>query len=1196
VNTVNLRLMLIQRGAKTNSITQIEPIGLMSLAEMMSAQGIETAVFSGELLKGLEFLNATGCDRNTVVGLYCDYENQSAVESVSGVIKERFGAVVLVGGPQTVGLGEAFLRASRADGIIRGEGEYSLLAALRALEEDRREQWETIPGMCSFTKDGTYFDNGTYPVIEDLDAIPGISGTIKSAQHRGIQHMAVMTGRGCPFHCSFCYEGANSKNVRQRGVAGVMKEIRCRLRENPDVKYLFFCDDTFTLDKERVRAFCEELKALRKEHDFVWFADAHVNVVINHPEIVKMMVDAGLVRMQIGIESCNQHIIDIYNKNVKREGFFEVVEICKAAGLPQLVGNIIIGGALETRETLNCTFDTVYEMIRAGKGMVEVVSTFYMPFPETAMSKDPDRFGVFVQDEKALASVGDFPVIETKALSIEEICAARNEFFKGTLDVMRKMFHDGDIPDETVLRSYELSERHGISGMWQSMTYARSPYFDAQYKARLRGDKLVKDYDMHSVFDTYPQRVFLLSLTPELAADIPAVNGFVFSPFEFEVLTYTSGKLTMREIAEVLFPKQRMHFESFEAFALHLLETVKTLEAKGMCVLSGPLKPKAADREWKEHEHSEGRTVKNKVILFKLSTIGMQIAGYSRNGAFLGIYGLAAYLDERGYDAFACECRPDQVMEYLQRLPFEELRCVGFSTDFENKHVVEKAAAAIADTYGIPVLIGGPESIALDEDYLRRSKATAVVRGEGELAMAAVLDALQANGSLKGIPGIFSIDENGACVDRGEGPAVEDLDALPFPAYEKSMTPIDYSSLYIMTSRGCPYNCAFCHEGALKRPVRRRSVANVVAEMRHFLLKYPELKYFSFCDDTLVTNPVWLNEFCREVKALQALRPFQFYCEADAASLSRYPEIIKDMVDAGLNRLQIGIESVDREMLEIYRKNLAPEMVETVVKAAYDAGVQQVFGALLVGGPFENREHIEKNKAFGARLLRLGPGMMELSPSIVIPYTMTDIGRRPEKYGLKIYDRQGVASISDYPLMESEFMDRREIMAAYQEYLRYFVDEVKAMLDSGELGHEDILRCFRASLNSNGHKYWSNIIAHHKPALAPYYTMLAREAASRIADVQPEELPGWRPQRLLEMWRDVDFSAGYPIVRGEALSPFEYEVLKYSTGKSTIAEITGILYERFGKPFGETSEELTGRIVETLRAFDAKYWLLLVPY
>ncbi len=274
------------------------------------------------------------------------------------------------------------------------------------------------------------------------------------------------------------------------------------------MKYLFFCDDTFTLDTERVRAFCEELKELRNEHDFVWFADAHVNVVINHPEIVKMMVDAGLVRMQIGIESCNQHIIDIYNKNVKREGFFEVIEICKAARLPQLVGNIIIGGALETRETLNYTFDTVYEMLRAGRGMVEVVSTFYMPFPETAMSKDPERFGVIVQDEKALTSVGDFPVIETKNLSIEEICAARNEFFEGTTGVMRKMFRDGEIPDETVMRSYMLSERYGLSGMWQSLAYSKFPYLDAQYKARIRGDALTKNYDMHSVFDTYPQRIF----------------------------------------------------------------------------------------------------------------------------------------------------------------------------------------------------------------------------------------------------------------------------------------------------------------------------------------------------------------------------------------------------------------------------------------------------------------------------------------------------------------------------------------------------------------------------------------------------------------------------------------------------------------------------------------------------------------
>jgi radical SAM superfamily enzyme YgiQ (UPF0313 family) len=466
----------------------------MSLAEMMAGKGINVSVFSGELLKGMEVLESLGCDENTVVGLYCDYENQSAVESFSRNVKRKFRAYVLIGGPQTVGLGEAFLRESMADAIFRGEGEYSLFEAVQAIESQEEESWESIRGMCSLKKDGTYFDNGIYPAIENLDQLPIITGKIKSPQHQGINHMAVMSGRGCPFQCSFCYEGANSKNVRKRSVENVMKEIRCRLKENPNVKYIFFGDDTFTLDMERVRTFCEQLKELRKEYDFVWFADAHVNIVIKHPEIVKMMVDAGLVRMQIGIESCNQHIIDIYNKQILREDLFKVIEISREAGLAQLVGNIIIGGALETRETLNETFHTVNEMIHAGSGMVEVVSTFYMPFPETAMTKNPEAFGIDLKDEKALTSVGDFPVIETEALSVEEICSARNEFFDENAKLMRKMYDDDLISDEVILKSYELYEKYGINSMWQDFAYSRYPYFDAQYKTRVKGYRLTKEY------------------------------------------------------------------------------------------------------------------------------------------------------------------------------------------------------------------------------------------------------------------------------------------------------------------------------------------------------------------------------------------------------------------------------------------------------------------------------------------------------------------------------------------------------------------------------------------------------------------------------------------------------------------------------------------------------------------------------
>lgn len=64
------------------------------------------------------------------------------------------------------------------------------------------------------------------------------------------------------------------------------------------------------------------------------------------------------------------------------------------------------------------------------------------------------------------------------------------------------------------LESYNLSEKYGLSGMWQGLAYSRYPYFDAQYKARIRGDKLTRDYQGETVFATHPQRIALLSLTP----------------------------------------------------------------------------------------------------------------------------------------------------------------------------------------------------------------------------------------------------------------------------------------------------------------------------------------------------------------------------------------------------------------------------------------------------------------------------------------------------------------------------------------------------------------------------------------------------------------------------------------------------------------------------------------------------------
>ncbi|MDR1885686.1 MAG: radical SAM protein, partial [Synergistaceae bacterium] len=1032
------------------------------------------------------------------------------------------------------------------------------------------------------------------PPIEKLDDLPYISGNLQSLE-RGVlarsRGMSVISGRGCPYRCAFCYEGKNGHTVRRRSVAAVMSEIRSRLRNNPSVKYIFFGDDTFTLDKKRVGDFCLELRKLKEEHDFVWFADAHVGVIKRFPEMVAMMVEAGLVRMQIGIESCCQKVMDLYNKNVKKQDLFDVIDICKRAGLPQLVGNIIIGGAMETRETLAETFEAVDEMYRRGGVMMEVVSTFYTPFPMTAMTADPDRFGIIVRDWEGLSSNGDFPLVETHDLSLSDLADFRKNFFFGVTGTMNRMLDDGAVPDAEILNYYRVC-KYGLHGLWDQFALSRRPLADAQYRERVDGEGLLRDYSDDRVMDAHPKRTVCLSLTPGFEGEIASIGGYVLSPLEEYILRLASGKIALRDVIDRLDASFGGNFTDRGELAQQAMESLKKMEDHGLCVMGRPLNSFHAEIAGSGGPES-GRG--NKVLIFRLD---VSLADRLRtddhsNASALGAFILAGWLDARGYDAYVRNCRAGDVERVVSSFDAGEIAAVGFSADNENRLLVKKLSRAAAER-GLPVVIGGPESRALGEGFLRESLAYAIVVGEGEITFARLLDAMRADEDISGVPGLRFIDKTGRYVDTGPGDIVENMDDIPFPAYHKSLGEVDVSSLYIMTGRGCKYACSFCHESSHKSPPRRRSVGNVVAEARHFLSSYDELKYLMFCDDTLVSDPDWLRAFCAELKELRREFSFDWYCEADVISLAENPDMIPMMVDAGLDRLQIGIESADPEMLRVYRKNITPEMVLSVVEAAYSAGLNNMFGAILVGGPFENRGHIEKNMAYLERLLRAAPGMIEVVPSILMPYPLTDIGMHPEKYGLVITDPDGICSLSDYPVMRSAEMSEREILASYMDFVRLGVSVVGKMLDEGVISHESILRSFRSALGRRS--FWKNAILHHRPQMEHFYNVLSREAARRVEDVPDEALPSWRPQRMVEMWHDVSFKRGYPTLAGEALSPFEFEILKLSTGKQTIGEIASILHEKYGAPFGETEGEFLDRVLEQMKRFSEKYQMLVVPY
>ncbi len=175
----------------------------------------------------------------------------------------------------------------------------------------------------------------------------------------------------------------------------------------------------------------------------------------------------------------------------------------------------------------------------------------------------------------------------------------------------------------------------------------------------------------------------------------------------------------------------------------------------------------------------------------------------------------------------------------------------------------------------------------------------------------------------------------------GEYDYAEDLDSLPFPAWD--LFQIDYYSLVrfphannkdrclpVITGRGCPFRCNFCyrvHEG-----YRLRSVENVVEEISYLKERY-NVNYIQFADELLMTSPGRTEEIC------EALKPLGIKWLCNGRLNYAKPNIIKRMKEAGCVFINYGIECFDDTVLKNMNKNLTTKQIEEGVEATLKEGV-----------------------------------------------------------------------------------------------------------------------------------------------------------------------------------------------------------------------------------------------------------------
>lgn len=421
-----LLLMNLMRGVTEKMPHVEECLGQHIIAAYLQQHHFRARVYSGDSSAAKQVIDFEVKHHGvTVVGFYVGSDNVVMIGNLIRWIKKQYPVKVVVGGPEAAALEKTFLQRTGCDYIIVGEGEVPMLQLLSYLE-DGIGTLADVPSLRYLEKD-TYHTNPLAPLIMDLDSLP-YPKRENSLQmdYRMRRSIGILTGRGCPFHCAFCYEGAASKNVRFRSVEHVMEEIDYVRSFNHGLQHVNIFDDTFTLNKERLLRFCREMR----KRGLTWTCEGHVSCLYQDPELIPMMIESGLIAIQLGIESGSQRVLDAYHKTITPEMSLEVVRQCKEAGIMSVEGNYIIGGARESWETLQESLSHAKKLLEVGRGIMELNTIYLAPYHGTPIAKAPEQYGLKLCRERmdhALASMQGV-VLETEALSTDDIIQAKTWF------------------------------------------------------------------------------------------------------------------------------------------------------------------------------------------------------------------------------------------------------------------------------------------------------------------------------------------------------------------------------------------------------------------------------------------------------------------------------------------------------------------------------------------------------------------------------------------------------------------------------------------------------------------------------------------------------------------------------------------------------------------------------------------------
>jgi anaerobic magnesium-protoporphyrin IX monomethyl ester cyclase len=282
-------------------------------------------------------------------------------------------------------------------------------------------------------------------------------------------------------------------------------------------------------------------------------------------------------------------------------------------------------------------------------------------------------------------------------------------------------------------------------------------------------------------------------------------------------------------------------------------------------------------------------------------------------------------------------------------------------------------------------IIGGHGPTPEPAFFMEKTGADAVVMGEGEKTIVELLDAVAHKKPLKTVKGI-AFKEGTRCVINERRPLIEDIDAIPFPAYQ--LFPMEYYRLLRMpncsntdfvapmiSGRGCTFKCNFCYR--MDTGFRPRSNESIIEEIK-LLKKDYGATYIAFGDELLMSSRARTIGLCNDF--IDAKLNVRWECNGRLNFARK--EVLGLMRKAGCIFINYGIESMDDRILKNMNKALTTRQITTGIEATLDAGISPGLN-IIFGNIGENRETLRKGVDF---LLKYDDGAQMRTIRPVTPY------------------------------------------------------------------------------------------------------------------------------------------------------------------------------------------------------------------